>query len=119
MCEVNYFSTIARTSRAERTRYSSPLYFTSVPPYLLYSTMSPVLTSSGRRSPFSKRPGPTARATPSWGFSLAVSGMTRPEAGGWHGAGGRDPIVGLGGLGGKLWRAGGSQTPPPSASPGG
>ncbi|EME96580.1 DNA polymerase II large subunit [Streptomyces mobaraensis NBRC 13819 = DSM 40847] len=32
---VNYFSMIARTSRAERTRYSSPLYFTSVPPYLL------------------------------------------------------------------------------------
>src|SRR6478736_5763162 len=32
---VNYFSTIASTSRAERTRYSSPLYFTSVPPYLL------------------------------------------------------------------------------------
>src|SRR4051812_2709830 len=49
--EMNYFSMIASTSRAERTRYSSPLYFTSVPPYLLYSTMSPVLTSSGRRSP--------------------------------------------------------------------
>ena len=31
----DYFSTIASTSRAERTRYSSPLYFTSVPPYLL------------------------------------------------------------------------------------
>ena len=34
---------IASTSRAERTRYSSPLYFTSVPPYLLYSTTSPTL----------------------------------------------------------------------------
>ncbi len=32
---MTYFSTIASTSRAERTRYSSPLYFTSVPPYLL------------------------------------------------------------------------------------
>ncbi len=30
-----YFSMIASTSRAERTRYSSLLYFTSVPPYLL------------------------------------------------------------------------------------
>ena len=30
-----YFSTTASTSRAERTRYSSPLYLTSVPPYLL------------------------------------------------------------------------------------
>src|SRR3954467_14287326 len=26
------------------------------------------------------RPGPTATTGPSWGFSLAVSGMTRPEA---------------------------------------
>ena len=26
------------------------------------------------------RPGPTAMTSPSWGFSLAVSGMTRPEA---------------------------------------
>ena len=31
----SYFSTMASTSRAERSRYSSPLYFTSVPPYLL------------------------------------------------------------------------------------
>ncbi len=30
-----YFSMIARTSRAESTRYSSPAYLTSVPPYLL------------------------------------------------------------------------------------
>src|SRR5690606_1085707 len=30
-----YFSMIARTSRAESTRYSSPPYLTSVPPYLL------------------------------------------------------------------------------------
>src|SRR6478736_2229686 len=45
-------------------------------------TLSPTLTSSGTRSvPLSlKRPGPTARTSPSWGFSLAVSGMTRPDA---------------------------------------
>ena len=34
-CGVVYFSMTASTSRAERTRYSSPLYLTSVPPYLL------------------------------------------------------------------------------------
>ena len=49
VCSWIYFSMIASTSRAESTRYSSPLYFTSVPPYLLYSTMSPTSTSSGRR----------------------------------------------------------------------
>src|SRR3954464_5532957 len=27
-----------------------------------------------------RRPGPTARTSPCWGFSLAVSGMTRPLA---------------------------------------
>lgn len=31
----NYLSTTASTSRAERMRYSSPEYLTSVPPYLL------------------------------------------------------------------------------------
>src|SRR6476659_647315 len=74
--------TMARTSRAERIRNSSPPYLTSVPPYLLKMTLSPTLTSSGTRSvPLSlKRPGPTATTSPSWGFSLAVSGMTRPEA---------------------------------------
>src|SRR5215469_8634522 len=40
-----YFWMIASTSRAESTRYSSPEYFTSVPPYLLYSTTSPTATS--------------------------------------------------------------------------
>src|SRR6201996_3640051 len=76
-----YFSMIASTSRAESTRYSSPEYFTSVPPYLLYSTTSPTLTSTGTRAPLSsKRPGPTARTLPSWGFSFAVSGITSPDA---------------------------------------
>src|SRR5579862_1104348 len=32
--DCGYFLTIARTSRAERIRYSSAPYFTSVPPYL-------------------------------------------------------------------------------------
>src|SRR3712207_3018211 len=44
-------------------------------------TTSPTLTSSGTRLPLSStRPGPTATTVPSCGFSLAVSGMTRPEA---------------------------------------
>src|SRR5918995_2915302 len=44
-------------------------------------TLSPTETSSGTRLPLSSmRPGPIARTSPSWGFSLAVSGMTRPEA---------------------------------------
>jgi len=44
-------------------------------------TLSPTATSSGIRTPLSStRPGPTARTSPSWGFSLALSGMTRPEA---------------------------------------
>src|SRR6266704_2826595 len=43
-------------------------------------TVSPTLTSSGTRVPSSNRPGPTATTSPSWGFSLAVSGMTMPEA---------------------------------------
>src|SRR5665811_305486 len=46
-------------------------------------TLSPMLTSRGTRLPLSStRPGPIARTLPSWGFSLAVSGMTRPEAAG-------------------------------------
>src|ERR1700742_2241714 len=45
-------------------------------------TVSPSETSSGiRLSPSSShRPGPTATTVPSCGFSLAVSGMTRPDA---------------------------------------
>src|SRR3989440_12177329 len=78
----DYFSMTASTSRAESTRNSSPEYLTSVPPYLLYSTTSPTLTSTGTRlvPASSKRPGPTARTSPSWGFSFAVSGITRPDA---------------------------------------
>src|SRR3712207_5997249 len=44
-------------------------------------TTSPTATSTGTRLPLSSiRPGPTARTLPSWGFSFAVSGITRPEA---------------------------------------
>src|SRR5690625_4974675 len=44
-------------------------------------TLSPTLTSIGTRLPLSStRPGPTARTSPSWGFSLAVSGITKPDA---------------------------------------
>src|ERR1700753_3699731 len=45
-------------------------------------TVSPSDTSSGIRfePSSSHRPGPTATTLPSWGFSLAVSGMTRPDA---------------------------------------
>ena len=55
---------------------------TSVPPYLLYRTVWPTSTSSGISSPelSARLPGPTARTLPCCGFSLAVSGMTRPDA---------------------------------------
>ena len=44
-------------------------------------TRSPSATSTGTRFPESSmRPGPTATTLPSCGFSLAVSGMTRPDA---------------------------------------
>ena len=61
---------------------SSPSIVTSVPPYFEYRTVSPTLMSSAKCLPSSslQRPGPTARTEPCWGFSLAVSGMTRPDA---------------------------------------
>src|ERR1700745_3146371 len=97
---LNYFPMTASTSRAESTRYSSPAYFTSVPPYLLYSTTSPTLTSTGTRlvPASSKRPGPTATTSPSWGFSFAVSGMTNPDAGVCSAASGRTTIRSSSGL---------------------
>src|SRR3954471_4249252 len=73
-------STTARTSRADRMRYSSVPNLTSVPPYFEKMTVSPSLTSIGVRWPSSKRPGPTARTLPSCGFSFAVSGITMPDA---------------------------------------
>src|SRR5690606_11391882 len=60
---------------------SSPSIFTSVPAHLPNSTRSPASTSSGVSLPASSRPpGPTARTSPSDGFSLAVSGMMMPPA---------------------------------------
>src|SRR5918997_6779133 len=80
-CETPYLVTTARMSRALSRRSSLPSYLTSVPPYLLKITTSPSATSSGTRLPLSStRPGPVASTLPSCGFSLAVSGMTRPEA---------------------------------------
>ena len=75
-----YFSTLARTSRPVRISRSSPSTVISVPPYFEYTTVSPTLMSRGTISPvFSvRRPGPTARTSPCWGFSFAVSGITRP-----------------------------------------
>ena len=77
---VGYLPTLASTSRPVRIRRSSPSTVISVPPYFEYTTVSPTFTSIGISSPeFSaRRPGPTARTSPCWGFSLAVSGMTRP-----------------------------------------
>src|SRR4029453_3912111 len=76
-----YLVTTARMSRALRSSKSLPSYLTSVPPYLLKITTSPSATSTGTPFPFSPlRPGPVASTLPSWGFSFAVSGMTRPEA---------------------------------------
>src|SRR5829696_2960780 len=76
-----YLLTTARMSRALSSSNSLPSYLTSVPPYLLKITTSPSATSSGTRLPLSSiRPGPVASTLPSCGFSLAVSGMTRPDA---------------------------------------
>ncbi len=72
--------TMARRSRDERMRYSSPSTLISVPPNFEYTTTSPTLTSMGMRSPSSfSAPGPTASTSPNCGFSLAVSGITRPD----------------------------------------
>ncbi len=57
---------------------SSPSIVNAVPLYFPYITLSPTLRSSGTRSPFSYRPGPTAMTSPCVGFSLAVSGMYNP-----------------------------------------
>ncbi len=80
-CHViySYYSTIPIMSLSRRIKYSSPSCFTSVPAYFAKSTFCPTLTSSAVRLPLSSTlPGPTARISPSWGFSLAVSGSTMP-----------------------------------------
>src|SRR5579863_3956708 len=70
---------MARMSFSFNTRYSSPSSLNSVPPYLANKMRSPSRTSMTARSPLSNiRPLPTAITVPSWGFSLAVSGITMP-----------------------------------------
>src|SRR5271170_8477207 len=60
-------------------RRSRPSILTSVPDHLPKRTLSPIFTSMGVSLPPSSRPpGPTAIISPSWGFSLAVSGMMIP-----------------------------------------
>src|SRR5262245_33072598 len=67
------------TSSSRMIVYSLPSILTSVPLYLPIRTRSPFFTSSAIRLPSSvMRPGPTAITSPSWGFSLAVSGMMIP-----------------------------------------
>ena len=56
-------------------RYSSLSMVISVPEYFPYSIESPTLTYIGS----SFLPVPTATIWPFWGFSLAVSGIIRPE----------------------------------------
>src|SRR5262249_43029724 len=58
---------------------SSPSILTSVPDHLPNRILSPASPSSGTSLPASSRaPEPTATTSPSWGFSLAVSGMMMP-----------------------------------------
>src|SRR5699024_11885823 len=78
---LTYFSVTASRSRADSNKNSSPSYLSSVPPYLEKMTVSPSLTPTGVSSPLSfARPGPTATTVASCGFSLAESGITRPDA---------------------------------------
>src|SRR5699024_7282831 len=71
----------ARMSREPRTRNSSLPYFSSVPPYLENTTLSPTSTSMETRSPLSsKRPAPPAMTSHSECFAFAASAMTRPDA---------------------------------------
>src|SRR5450432_1892172 len=67
------------TSDSFMIKRSSPSIFTSVPDHLPNSTRSPALSSSGTSLPLSSRaPGPTETTSPSWGFSLTVSGIMMP-----------------------------------------
>src|SRR5713101_5740487 len=76
---ADYFSITPRTSSSRSMRCSSPSILTSFPAYLMNSTRSPGLMSSGRILPSSSTlPLPTATTRPSNGFSLAVSGMMMP-----------------------------------------
>src|SRR6267142_137470 len=73
------YSRMARTSSSRIIRYSLSSIFTSEPEYFPNRILSPAFTSSGIFLPSSVTlPLPTAITLPSWGFSLAVSGMMIP-----------------------------------------
>src|SRR5438477_3639168 len=72
-------ATIASTSFSDTIRYSMSSTLNSLPAYLAYSTLSPTLSSIGTLVPLSRSlPVPTASTMPSWGFPLALSGITIP-----------------------------------------
>src|SRR5579862_9273546 len=59
--------------------YSVPSSLISLPEYLPNRMRSPALTSNATTVPSSRRlPFPMAITSPSWGFSLAESGIYRP-----------------------------------------
>src|SRR5437879_11191777 len=64
---------LARISSSFKINSSSSSILISVPLYLPKRTRSPALTSRGTRSPFSRRPAPTALTSPSCCFSFAES----------------------------------------------
>src|SRR6267142_98172 len=71
---------IPRISSSRMISNSSPSSLISEPLYLPKRTRSPFLTSSGCLVPSSLYlPKPAATTSPSWGFSLAVSGMIIPQ----------------------------------------
>src|SRR5213592_754282 len=79
IARVPPYSRMARTSSSRMIRYSLSSSFTSEPEYFPKRILSPALTSRGTFLPSSVTlPLPTATTLPSWGFSLAVSGMMIP-----------------------------------------
>src|SRR2546430_2136200 len=79
IAHVPPYSRMARTSSSRMIRYSLSSSFTSEPEYFPKRILSPALTSRGTFLPSSVTlPLPTATTLPSWGFSLAVSGMMIP-----------------------------------------
>src|SRR5271167_4329386 len=73
------YSMIPRMSSSRRISRSSPSCLNSLPEYLPNRILSPAFTSIGISLPSSPYlPLPTETTLPSWGFSLAVSGMIIP-----------------------------------------
>src|SRR5208282_2027901 len=72
-------SIMPSTSSSRRIRYSWPSSLISAPEYLPKRIRSPAFTSRAITFPSSVfLPFPTATTSPSWGFSLAVSGIMIP-----------------------------------------